>query len=117
MGITEARPWGCYEILHDTDKYKTKLITVNPGQRISLQYHHKREEHWLIVAGQGVVYIDAILTPVVPGTCVHIPLGARHRIENTGTEILQFLELQLGTYFGEDDIVRIQDDYNRDANA
>lgn len=110
---TWRRPWGQYEVLHDEGDFKTKFITVDPHQRISYQYHHKREEHWLVLSGQGTVTLDEHPISVFPGSHVHIPIGAQHRIENTTAEPLIFFELQLGSYFGEDDIVRLQDDYQR----
>ncbi|GBC82702.1 Mannose-1-phosphate guanylyltransferase 1 [bacterium HR10] len=109
----EERPWGKFEVLERADHYQIKRITVNPGHRLSLQYHHHRTEHWVIVAGSGRVTRGEEVIPVVANQSVVIPKGAPHRIENTGTEPLVFIEVQYGEYLGEDDIVRLADDYHR----
>ena len=109
----EERPWGRYEVLLDSDTCKVKRLYVNAGQRPSYQYHHQRSEVWTIVEGQGVVTLDDKDTIVTPGTTIEVPVGVKHRICNTGTEDLVFIEVQYGSYFGEDDIVRIEDDYKR----
>ena len=109
----EERPWGGFEVLKDTDTFKSKVVIVNPGQQISYQSHSKREEHWMIVEGTGVVILNDEEIPVTRGSYVKIPLQAKHRIRNTGNVVMKFVEVQLGTYFGEDDIVRYQDDYKR----
>jgi len=111
---TEQRPWGNYEVLYDGEDCKVKRITVNPEQRLSYQFHNKREEQWTIVSGEGMVTIDDKKNIVKEGSVVWIPHEAKHRIENTSKENdLVFIETQLGTYFGEDDITRIEDDYER----
>jgi len=109
----EDRPWGRFEVLKDTKIFKSKVIQVNPHQQISYQSHAKREEHWLITQGKGEVVLDGKVIPVSPGTYVKIPLGSKHRIRNTQEEPIEFVEVQMGSYFGEDDIVRYQDDYDR----
>ncbi|MBS1962197.1 MAG: mannose-1-phosphate guanylyltransferase/mannose-6-phosphate isomerase [Bdellovibrionales bacterium] len=109
----EYRPWGDFEILRDTDAFKSKVIHVLPGQRLSYQSHAKRAEHWIIIRGQAEVTLnDQVLRPK-PGEHIFIPQGAKHRMSNPGTEPVEFVEVQVGTYFGEDDIVRYQDDYKR----
>ena len=107
------RPWGYYEVLEDEPEHKVKRIVVHPDQRLSLQMHHRRAEHWLIIGGEGLVTLDddEILVPC--GQAIDIPRGARHRIRNPGSEPLVFIEVQTGDYFGEDDIVRFEDDYGR----
>jgi|TARA_Y100001963_G_C6757952_1_gene437915 mannose-6-phosphate isomerase len=112
---TEERPWGRYEVLLDSDTCKVKRLYVNPGSRPSYQYHHKRSEVWTIVEGTGVVTLDDNDTIVTPGTTIEVPVGVKHRICNTGTEPLVFIEVQYGSYFGEDDIVRLEDDYRRSS--
>lgn len=109
----DERPWGKFEILRDSDSYKSKTISVAAGQQISYQSHAKREEHWIIVNGEGVVVLNDKDIPVKRGSYVHIPQGAKHRIRASKAGPLHFIEVQLGTYFGEDDIVRYQDDYQR----
>jgi mannose-1-phosphate guanylyltransferase/mannose-1-phosphate guanylyltransferase/mannose-6-phosphate isomerase len=89
------------------------VIHVSPGQQISYQSHSKREEHWIITKGYGEVILDDKTIPIKPGSYINIPLGAKHRIRNTQDQVIEFVEVQLGTYFGEDDIVRYQDDYQR----
>lgn len=109
----EYRPWGYFEILRDTENFKSKVIRVNPHSQLSYQSHTKREEHWTIVKGSGEVVLNDEVVPVSAGSHIHIPVGAKHRMRNTGDLELEFVEVQLGTYFGEDDIVRYQDDYRR----
>ncbi len=111
--LNEERPWGSFEVLKDHANYKVKIITVEPGEKISYQSHDKREEHWTIIKGKGEVILNNEVIPVGPGTYVKIPLKSKHRIVNTGLETIQFLELQLGSYFGEDDIIRYEDSYKR----
>lgn len=107
------RPWGKYYVLEDQPNYKLKRIEVNPGHRLSYQYHRHRQEHWTVVQGEAVVILDDKEYIVKYGESIFIPFEAKHRIENRTQEILIFVEVQTGTYFGEDDIVRIQDDYAR----
>jgi mannose-6-phosphate isomerase-like protein (cupin superfamily) len=107
------RPWGYYEVIQDTSTYKLKKLVINPKCRISLQRHQKREEHWIIVSGVGLVTLNDDKISVEPGSMVHVKLTDIHRIENTGEEDLVFIEVQRGTYFGEDDIERLEDDYGR----
>lgn len=109
----ELRPWGRYEILRNTPTFKSKVIEVLPNEQLSYQSHSHREEHWIVTQGQGEVILNDHVIPVQAGAYVKIPLGAKHRIKNTGHHKLEFIEVQLGTYFGEDDIVRYQDDYQR----
>lgn len=109
----EYRPWGYFEILKDTEHFKSKVIRVSPHSQISYQSHDKREEHWVVTQGNGEVVLNDEVIPVKPGTYIKIPLKAKHRIRNTSGNNLEFIEVQLGSYFGEDDIVRYQDDYQR----
>ena len=109
----DFRPWGWYDVLTCSDGFKVKRITVHPGASLSLQSHQHRSEHWVIVEGVAKVTIaeDVKLVPV--GASVYIPLGATHRIENTGKVPMVFIEVQVGVYLGEDDIVRYDDIYSR----
>ena len=109
----EERPWGRFFVLHDEPTYKLKRIEVDPGGRLSYQYHHKRSEAWTIVEGTGVITLDDEDNEYTKGQTILISQGVKHRIENKGKEKVVFIEVQTGTYFGEDDIVRIEDDYNR----
>ena len=109
----EERPWGSFFVLHDEPTYKLKRIEVDPGGRLSYQYHHKRSEARTIVEGNGVITLDGKDKEYSQGETVLIPQGVKHRIENKGSEKVVFIEVQTGSYFGEDDIVRIEDDYNR----
>lgn len=111
--VFEDRPWGRFEILRDTEFFKSKVITVWPGQRLSYQSHKHRMEHWIITQGTGEFTLDDKKIQIRAGDHLFIPLGAKHRISNTSDKILEFVEVQLGTYFGEDDIVRYDDDYGR----
>ena len=107
------RPWGRYEVLQESVNYKVKSIHVNPGQRLSYQRHQKRAEHWYITQGIGQVTIDGKISSVSPGSVIDIAVNQLHRIANTGDIELIFIEVQTGTYFGEDDIERIEDDFGR----
>jgi mannose-6-phosphate isomerase len=109
----DERPWGSYVVLDDAPEHKVKRIVVQPGKRLSYQRHARRGEHWFVVRGQGIVTLDGSVLPVGPATAVDVPIGAAHRIENTGIEDLVFIEVQHGDYFGEDDIVRLEDDFGR----
>ena len=100
-------------MLEDAPTHKVKRISVNPGGRLSLQYHHHRAEVWTIISGTGTITINDEIKDYQQGEVAQIPLGAHHRIENKTNEPVVFIEVQHGTYFGEDDIVRIEDDYNR----
>jgi mannose-6-phosphate isomerase-like protein (cupin superfamily) len=107
------RPWGSYKVLLNGDDHKVKEITVLPGQRLSLQKHQKREEHWFIHHGQAQVTINGVAHLLSVGQYIDIPRACAHRIENVGPENLIFIEIQTGDYFGEDDIERLDDDYAR----
>lgn len=109
----DERPWGKYFVLEDKTTHKVKRIEVKPGGRLSYQYHHKRSEVWTIVQGKARMTLNDVDTDHVAGNVIEIPLKAKHRIMNIGEKTLIFVEVQLGTYFGEDDIIRIEDDYNR----
>ncbi|OWP79596.1 phosphomannose isomerase type II C-terminal cupin domain [Flavobacterium oreochromis] len=109
----DVRPWGEYWVLGNASTHKVKRILVNPGGRLSLQYHFKRSEVWTIIEGIGTITINNNIQDYCPGQVAQIPQGAHHRIENKTNNPLIFIEVQYGTYFGEDDIVRVEDDYNR----
>ena len=111
--VFERRPWGTFTVLDDRPTYKVKRITVDPGERLSYQSHARRSEHWLIVSGTARVTVDGTDHDLEPGQAIDIPLGGAHRMTNPGTDELVFVEVQLGDYFGEDDIVRYSDDYGR----
>ncbi|HEY5540038.1 MAG TPA: mannose-1-phosphate guanylyltransferase/mannose-6-phosphate isomerase [Coriobacteriia bacterium] len=109
------RPWGSWQSLLKGPEYQIKLLEIKPGQKPSLQSHHHRSEHWIVVAGTAVVTRDDEVFEVPTNESAFIPLGSVHRIENRGTEMLQVIEVQVGDYLGEDDIVRIEDDWARDS--
>jgi len=111
----EDRPWGHYENLLDEKYCKVKRIVIKPNHRPSYQYHHKRSEHWILVQGTALVTIDDHDDQYTEGDHVYVPQGSKHRIKNIGSQDLVFIEVQCGTYFGEDDIVRIEDDYKRET--
>jgi mannose-6-phosphate isomerase-like protein (cupin superfamily) len=110
---SEERPWGRFFVLHDEPNYKLKRIEVEPGGRLSYQYHLNRSEAWTLVEGVGTITLNEEVKDYNAGETILIPKGVKHRIENRGQEQVVFIEVQTGTYFGEDDIVRIEDDYNR----
>jgi len=109
----QERPWGEYEILLDEKDVKVKRIRVKPNSRLSYQYHEKRREQWVVVKGNLTIVLDDEKVFRTPGESIHIPLGARHRAWNETDKNVEFIEVQTGTYFGEDDIIRIEDDFNR----
>ena len=107
------RPWGTYEVLTTSDTHQVKRIVVRPGQRLSYQTHEQRSEYWVIVAGTGTITLDGQDAMCLAGDAFIVDQNMPHRIANTGTEELVFIETQLGLYFGEDDIVRLEDDFGR----
>ena len=109
----EERPWGKFEILVDSDYCKVKRITVNSGGRLSYQYHYNRSEVWTVVSGIATITLDDKINWYSYGKTVKIPQGTKHRVENREQEPLIFIEVQHGSSFEEEDIVRIEDDYNR----
>jgi mannose-6-phosphate isomerase len=109
----DRRPWGSYTVLEEAATFKVKRIEVLPGKRLSYQKHAKRAEHWVVVAGTAKVTLDGREVTVRNGEAIDIPVGAAHRVENPGADNLIFIEVQRGTYLGEDDIVRLEDDFGR----
>ena len=109
----EKRPWGMFENLLDSKQCKVKRLTVNPGQSLSLQYHYKRSEHWVIVEGEASVTLDDKHFILKEGESIYIEKEQTHQLANNTNKPLVIIETQVGTYFGEDDIVRIEDPYNR----
>ena len=107
------RPWGKYNVIKDESNFNHKIIEVNPRQRLSYQYQNKRSEVWTILEGIGEVIISEKKNRLKYGDCIQIGKKSKHRIYNNSNAILKFIEVQSGSYFGEDDIVRIDDDYNR----
>jgi mannose-1-phosphate guanylyltransferase len=110
---TAHRPWGTYTILEENAGYKVKQITVRPGAKLSLQYHHHRSEHWIVVSGVATVTINENTFDLKQNESTFIPKEAKHRLANNQMTDLILIEAQVGTYLGEDDIVRLQDDYKR----
>ena len=111
--VIEDRPWGCYTILEERENCKVKRIKVFPESRLSYQRHEKRSEHWFIVEGEAVVTLEGKEIRLSPGQSVDIPRMGAHRILNPGPNPLIFIEIQKGEYFGEDDILRLEDDFGR----
>jgi mannose-6-phosphate isomerase len=109
----DERPWGSFTVLDEGDGYKVKRIEVLPGKRLSYQKHAQRAEHWMVVQGIAKVTLDGEEILLKTGEVVDIPVGAAHRIENPGDLKMTFIEIQRGGYLGEDDIVRLQDDFGR----
>jgi len=110
----DERPWGNYTVIDDgASDHKVKRIVVHPGKRLSYQRHAQRAEHWFIVSGTAQVTLDGTVTELGPGQAIDIPTEAAHRITNDGAVDVVFIEVQHGTYFGEDDIVRLEDDFGR----
>jgi mannose-6-phosphate isomerase len=112
----DQRPWGTFTVLDEADGFKVKRIEVLPGKRLSYQKHAQRAEHWVVVEGVAKVTLDGNDIIVNAGEAIDIAIGAAHRVENPGDKTLVFIEVQRGVYLGEDDIVRLQDDYGRVGN-
>lgn len=110
--MKEQRPWGYYEILNEKDNHKAKYIYIEPNQKLSYQKHQYRNEHWFIVSGNPIVTINGKVSDLKKGSYLSISAGVLHRIQ-AQDEPVEFIEVQTGTYFGEDDIERIEDDYGR----
>ena len=111
---SSIRPWGSYLVLSDEADHKVKRITVDPGMRLSYQRHFRRSEHWFFIQGEGKFVLDDVETMVRSGSAIDIPVGSAHRIENLSESVpLVFIEIQHGSYFGEDDIIRLDDDFGR----
>jgi mannose-1-phosphate guanylyltransferase len=111
--LTVHRPWGTYTVLEEDTSFKLKRIEVKPGGKLSLQMHHHRSEHWIVVSGHALVTNGDKELDLRSNQSTYIPAGHKHRLENTGVETLVMIEVQCGSYLGEDDIVRFQDNYGR----
>lgn len=111
--IKVHRPWGSYQSVDNGDRHQVKRIIVKPGGRLSLQKHHHRSEHWIVVRGAARVTVNETVKTVHENESIYIPIGAVHRLENPGKIPLELIEVQTGSYLGEDDIIRIEDDYQR----
>ena len=113
VAATELRPWGSFTILEEGRGYKIKRIEVKPGHRLSLQMHHHRSEHWIVVSGTARVTCDNQEVMLSNNQSTYVPQCTSHRLENPGVIPLVLIEVQNGEYLGEDDIIRFQDDYAR----
>ncbi len=111
--LTVERPWGSFTVMEEGLGYKVKQIEVSPGSRLSLQMHQHRAEHWVVVQGTAKVTIGSDIKLVTSNQSVYIPLKTAHRLENPEAEPLRIIEVQTGSYLGEDDIQRLDDDYSR----
>ena len=108
------RPWGWYEVIDQGDRFKVKNIEVKPGHRLSLQKHHHRTEHWIVVSGTALVQLNDDKQLLTENQSMYIPLGCMHRLSNPGKIPLKIIEVQSGPYLEEDDIERFEDDHGRD---
>jgi len=113
MILKNKRPWGYFEVLSDAPDHKVKRIVVEPGGILSLQRHKLRMEHWFVVSGKGIASVDGKDYSVQNGSAIDIPSKKTHRLENPSAENLVIIEVQTGKYFGEDDIERLEDKYDR----
>jgi mannose-6-phosphate isomerase-like protein (cupin superfamily) len=111
------RPWGSFETVARGESFQTKQLTVKPGQKLSLQMHRHRSEHWIVVSGSALVTIDGRVSLLHENESTFVAPGSVHRIENPGTIPLHIIEVQCGSYLGEDDVVRFEDDYGRLPNV
>jgi mannose-1-phosphate guanylyltransferase/mannose-6-phosphate isomerase len=107
------RPWGYYQSIDSGPRYQVKRIFVKPGGQLSLQRHHHRAEHWVVVKGTAEVTLDGKVSHIFENESIYLPIGSVHRLANPGKIDLELIEVQTGSYLGEDDIVRIEDVYNR----
>jgi mannose-1-phosphate guanylyltransferase/mannose-6-phosphate isomerase len=114
-GITTIRPWGSYTVLEESEKYRIKKIVVQPGKRLSLQLHNKRNEHWVVIAGKAKVVLGKKEYDLICGQSIYVPKKVPHRLGNDSRTILEIIEVAQGSYVGEDDIVRLDDDFGRDG--
>jgi mannose-6-phosphate isomerase len=114
---SENRPWGSWHVLDEGDGFKVKRIVVDPGARLSYQRHERRAEHWVVVSGTATCTLDGETVVLGPGQTVDVEVGQAHRIANQGDETLVIIEVQRGSYTGEDDIVRLEDDYGRESTT
>jgi mannose-1-phosphate guanylyltransferase/mannose-6-phosphate isomerase len=113
LHLTVQRPWGSYTVIDEGPGFKTKRIEVRPGGRLSLQKHKHRSEHWVVVSGEATVTCEGRTTILRANESTYIPAGSLHRLENAGAAALEMVEVQVGTYIGEDDIERVDDHYGR----
>ncbi|MDB5613873.1 MAG: mannose-phosphate guanylyltransferase/mannose-6-phosphate isomerase, partial [Devosia sp.] len=118
VGLTEIhktayRPWGGYASVLAGDRFQVKRLFVKPGKKLSLQKHHHRAEHWIVVRGTAEVTIDGTVTTLSENQSIYLPLGCVHRLANPGKIELELIEVQTGSYLGEDDIIRIEDEFGR----
>jgi mannose-6-phosphate isomerase len=113
----DRRPWGSFSVLDEGDNFKVKRIEVLPGKRLSYQKHSQRAEHWVVVQGSAKVTLDDEEIILSAGEAIDIAIGSAHRVENPGSDLLVFIEVQRGNYLGEDDIIRLQDDFGRAGNS
>ena len=111
--MKEERPWGWYEVIDQGDRFKVKNIEVKPDWSLSLQQHHHRTEHWIVVSGTALVQLNDAKQLLAENQSTYIPLGCKHRLSNPGKIPLKIIEVQSGSYLEEDDIVRFNDNYGR----
>jgi len=111
------KPWGGYTVLTTGKIFKTKILAVNKKQRLSLQYHHQREEYWIVLQGTATIRLGEKMYTLQPTEAFYVAKRALHRIENRHDETLIILEIQVGNYLEEDDIIRVQDDYERNSKT
>ena len=111
------RPWGSYDILDGGEGFQVKRLTISPGAAVSFQYHNHRAEHWIVVSGTAKVTKGEEVFLLKENESVSIPQGMKHRLENPGDVPLEVIEAQMGEYLGEDDIIRLEDNYNRETST
>jgi mannose-1-phosphate guanylyltransferase len=110
---TAYRPWGGYSSVVSGERFQVKRLFVKPGKKLSLQKHHHRSEHWVVVRGTAEVTLDGKVTMLAENQSIYLPLGCTHRLANPGKILLELIEVQTGSYLGEDDIIRIEDEFGR----
>jgi len=106
--LDEIRPWGSYSLLEDNDSYKIKHVSVNPGERLSLQMHYHRSEHWIIAHGTAEIELDGHIIFLTKGESTFVKSGVKHRLGNPGKIVLDVIEVEIGEYLKEDDIIRFE---------
>jgi len=113
IGKIYERPWGFYRTIEQKANYQIKHITVKPKKRLSLQYHFKRDEHWTMIKGNGIAQLNDTTITLGINDTLFIPKESIHRMKNNTDEVVEFIEIQIGDYLGEDDIIRLEDDFGR----
>ena len=113
INYIENRPWGSFTVIDEGDGFKVKRLTINPGHSTSMQFHQHRSERWTVVEGEATVILEGVIHKIIRNESIYISLGSKHQLANNEDSVMQLIEVQIGSYLGEDDIVRLEDKYGR----